>query len=76
LKAQEYTEQSTTVDIKSTQYKEEQAIIKKFYEGAKPYYEKARLLKPDQTDLWLQGLYRIYYNLNMGKEFDEIEKLM
>ncbi|KAA6314973.1 hypothetical protein EZS27_034497, partial [termite gut metagenome] len=76
LKAQEYTEKSTTIDIKSAKYKEEQAIIKKFYEVAKPYYEKARLLKPDQTELWLQGLYRIYYNLNMGKEFDEIEKLM
>ena len=50
--------------------------IKKFYEAAKPYYEKARELKPDQKDLWLQGLYRVYYNLNMGPEFEEIEKMM
>ena len=38
--------------------------------------EKARELKPDQQDLWLNGLYRVYYNLQMGPEFDEIEKLM
>ena len=38
--------------------------------------EKARELKPDQKDLWLQGLYRVYYNLNMGPEFEEIEKMM
>ena len=43
---------------------------------AKPYYEKARELKPDQKDLWLNGLYRVYYNLQMGPEFEEIEKLM
>ena len=43
---------------------------------AKPFYEKARALKPDQQDLWLQGLYRVYYNLNMGPEFEEIDKLM
>ena len=45
-------------------------------EKAKPYYEKARELKPDQKDLWLNGLYRVYYNLQMGPEFEEIEKLM
>ena len=37
---------------------------------------KARELKPEQKDLWLNGLYRVYYNLQMGPEFDEIEKLM
>lgn len=50
--------------------------LKTFYEKAKPYYEKARELKPDQKDLWLNGLYRVYYNLQMGPEFEEIEKLM
>ena len=38
--------------------------------------EAARELKPDQKDLWLNGLYRVYYNLQMGPEFEEIEKLM
>ena len=56
-------------------YAQAQAQVKKFYEEAKPYYEKARQLKPDQKDLWAPGLYRVYYNLNMGPEFEEIEKL-
>jgi tetratricopeptide (TPR) repeat protein len=75
IKAQEYTDNAST-DITTSKYKEEQATIKKFYEEARPYYEKARALKPDQKDLWMQGLYRIYYNLGLATEFEEIEKQM
>ncbi|KAA6328927.1 hypothetical protein EZS27_022221 [termite gut metagenome] len=75
IKAQEYSDNAIT-DINDPKYREEQKMIKKFYEEARPYYEKARSLKPDQQDLWLQGLYRIYYNLNLGAEFEEIEKLL
>ena len=75
LQAQEYADKAPA-DINDPNYATEQAEIKKFYEAAKPYYEKARELKPDQKDLWLQGLYRVYYNLNMGPEFEEIEKMM
>jgi tetratricopeptide (TPR) repeat protein len=74
LKAQEFSDQSTT-NINDPLYAKAQADIRKFYEEAKPYYEKARELKPDTKELWLQGLYRVYYSLNM-KEFDEIEELM
>lgn len=75
MKAQEFADKST-MDINDPKYAEEQANIKKLYEEAKPCYEKARDLKPDQQDLWLQGLYRVYYNLQMGPEFEEIDKLM
>lgn len=74
MQAQEYSDKATT-DINDPKYAEAQAVVKKFYEQAKPYYEKARELKPDQKDLWAPGLYRVYYNLNMGPEFEEIEKL-
>lgn len=74
MKAQEYSDGSTT-DINDSKYAEAQKVVKTFYEQAKPYYEKARSLKPDQKDLWAPGLYRVYYNLNMGPEFDEIEKI-
>ncbi|KAA6333117.1 hypothetical protein EZS27_018446, partial [termite gut metagenome] len=76
IKAQEYSDKASTVDVSNPNYVKEQQIIKKFYEEARPCYEKARLLKPTQTDLWLQGLYRIYYNLGLGAEFEEIEKLL
>lgn len=71
----DYTEKVTT-DFNDPKYADEQAKIKKFYEEARPYYEKARELKPDQKDLWLTGLYTIYYKLNLGAEFEAIEKLM
>ncbi len=75
LQAQDFSEKATT-DVNDPKYKADQATLKSFYEKARPNYEKARELKPDQKDLWLNGLYRVYYNLDMGPEFDEIEKLM
>ncbi|MCI5662797.1 MAG: tetratricopeptide repeat protein [Mediterranea sp.] len=73
--AQDFSEKATT-DVNDPKYKEEQKILKSFYEKARPNYEKARALKPDAKDLWLQGLYRVYYNLDMGPEFKEIEDMM
>jgi len=75
LKAQDFSEKAVT-DVNDPKYAEDQVKLKSFYEQAKPYYEKARALKPENKDLWLQGLYRVYYNLNMGPEFEEIGKLM
>lgn len=75
LKAQDFSGKATS-DVNNPKYQEDQATLKSFYEQAKPYYEKARELKPDQKDLWLNGLYRVYYNLQMGPEYEEIEKLM
>lgn len=75
LQAQDFSEKATT-DVNDPKYKADQDALKVFYEKARPNYEKARELKPDQKDLWLNGLYRVYYNLQMGPEFDEIEKMM
>ena len=63
-------------EIDDPKYQEEQAKIKKYYEEAKPYYEKVRELAPEKRELWLNGLYTIYYKLNMGDQFKEVEKLM
>ena len=68
--------EKVTVNVNDPKFSSEQAKIKKFYEDARPFYEKARQLKPEQKDLWLNGLYTVYYKLNLGKEFEEIEKLM
>ena len=35
--------------------------------------KKARELKPDQKDLWLNGLYRVYYNLDMGPDLKKLK---
>jgi len=50
--------------------------IKKINEKARPYLEKYRELAPNEKDKWAPALYRIYFNLNMGKQFDEIDKIL
>ena len=75
LQAQDFSEKSTT-DVNDPKYKEDQETLRGFYEKARPCYEKARQLQPEKKDLWLNGLHRVYYNLQMGDEFDEIESLM
>ena len=38
--------------------------------------ERYRQLAPDQQRKWGPVLYRIYLNLNMGRQFDEIDQLL
>lgn len=75
LKAQSVSDKATT-NVNSPKYKQDQAAIKALYEKARPYYEKARQLKPDNKDLWARGLYRVYYCLNMAPQFEEMEKIL
>ena len=75
IQAQDFSEQATA-DVNDPKYAEDQQTLKSFYEKARPAYEKARELKPEEQDLWLNGLYRVYYNLNLGPQLDEIEKLL
>lgn len=46
------------------------------YRQALPYMEKFRALAPDEKKKWAPALYRIYLNLNMGKQFEEIDKII
>ena len=50
--------------------------IRKMYQKAQPYMEKYREMAPDAKDKWGPALYRIYFNLNLGKQFDEIDRLL
>lgn len=50
--------------------------IRKMYQNAQPYMETYRRLAPMKKDMWAPALYRIYFNLNMGKQFDEIDKIL
>jgi tetratricopeptide (TPR) repeat protein len=49
---------------------------KKYFENSRPYMEKYRKLVPKEKDKWGPVLYNIYLNLNLGKNFEEIESLM
>jgi len=50
--------------------------LRKQYTMARPYMERYRELAPDQRQKWAPALYRIYLNLNMGKKFEEIDKIL
>lgn len=50
--------------------------LQALYAKARPYMERYRELQPDAKDKWGRPLYRIYLNLNLGKQFDEIDKLL
>lgn len=50
--------------------------VKRMYQRALPYMEAYRRLVPDAKDKWGPALYRIYFNLNLGKQFDEIDRLL
>jgi tetratricopeptide (TPR) repeat protein len=50
--------------------------LEQLYQQARPYMEDYRRLQPDAKQRWGVGLYRIYLHLNMGKQFEEIDRLM
>lgn len=78
--AQDLSDAASTLDIKSKAYKAKKEEINAYYKLALPIYEHLRKnddgSDPDVKNAWTNGLYTCYYMLNMGKEFEEIEKLM
>lgn len=54
----------------------DQQIIRSLYNLAKLPMEKVRELQPDNVRRWADPLYRIYLHLNMGREFDEMDRLL
>ena len=50
--------------------------IGSLYTKALGYLEEYRKREPQDKDKWAVALYTIYLNLNMGKEFEEIDKLL
>lgn len=69
-----YFDQAIELD-KVQQGRVNRAKINKLYEKALPFLERYRAMAPLERDKWLAPLYTIYLNLNMGTEFDEIDKL-
>ena len=54
----------------------EKKQVRQLYQKAQPYMERYRQLAPSEKQKWGPALYRIYLNLNMGKQFDEIDRLL
>ena len=55
--------------------REKRNEVNAYYEQALPYVEKFRQLRPRQQKKWIPLLYTIYFNLNMGEKFEEIDNL-
>lgn len=55
--------------------KERSRKMNDLYAKCRPYMEKYRALMPEEKDRWRPILYAVYLNLNLGKEFGEIQQL-
>lgn len=56
--------------------KKEKKLRKTAFTSAQQLMEKYRALAPGETEKWAPALYRIYLNLNLGRQFDEIDHLL
>ena len=56
--------------------RKDRKFIRSCYQKARSYMEHYRALAPDEKEKWAPLLYRIYLNLNMGRQFDEIDRLL
>ena len=78
--AQQVSESSAKLDLRSKAFKASQEKMKEYYRLALPMFEKLRTLDdgtdPDRRFAWTMGLQNCYYILNMGKELKEIEKII
>ncbi len=63
-------------NINTKAYRDAIGKQKEYYRKALPFVEKYRELAPQQTRRWAPLLYNVYFSLNMGKKFDEIERLL
>lgn len=66
-------EANNIADVKK--YNEEKEKAKELFRKALPYFEKAYQLNPDANDNKM-ALRSIYYNLDMGDKFEEMDKIM
>ena len=69
-------QETSCKDAKDPQYLEDKLRAQELFRQARPCLEMVRKLQPDRQERWASPLYRIYLNLNLGDEFNEIDKLL
>ena len=71
-----YYNQAVELEHSSTQRnRKKRKAVNALYEQSRPYMERFRSMAPAQQTKWVPALYTIYLNLNMGREFEEIDAL-
>ena len=68
--------ESACTDLRRAECRRQQKAVKDCYRRALHPMERVRQLQPDSSGRWAPALYRIYLNLNMGKEFDEMDEIL
>lgn len=71
-----YYNRAVELDVARDRTREDRTRMLDLYRRALPYMRKYRELSPGDTSVWAKPLYTIYLNLNMGKEFDEIDSIL
>lgn len=56
--------------------RQKQQKLTEIYKVACPYFETYRMLAPHQKQRWGPALYTIYFYLNRGKQFEEIDNIL
>lgn len=73
--AMSFAENACT-DLTDPRCLRDREILRSLYQLAKQPLEKVRELAPEDSSRWAAPLYRIYLHLNMGKEFDEMDRIL
>lgn len=71
-----YFNQAVSIDVNKKITRSQRQHMNELYRKALPYMATYRTLMPEAQNKWALPLYTIYLNLNMGREFDEIDSLM
>lgn len=71
-----YFNQAVSIDKNMKQTSKQKQFMQECYQKARLYMEHYRQLTPEQSDRWALPLYTIYLNLNLGEEFDEIDRVV
>lgn len=71
-----YFNQAVHLDKQPKHTREQRKQMATLYRQSLPYMQTYRKLAPTRKDLWAMPLYTIYLNLNMGKEFEEMDAIM
>lgn len=71
-----YFNKALAIEMNYPTNKSKRKELLALYEKARPYIERYRQLRPRRIKQWGQMLYTIYLNLNMGKEFEDVDRML
>lgn len=68
--------ENACLDLNDPKSEVDRGAVLALYRQARSPMESVRALLPDEPKRWASWLYEIYLNLNVGKSFDEVDKLI